>query len=308
MNNIRGNILSRALQKKAKIILPEIEDNRIQEAIIELKKLGIEILNPTEFENYTEECIQFINDMKFTKNWSHEMLAGFLDNYLHLSAVLLAMGKVDGVVAGAINSSADVLRTAIRVIGVLPKSKWISSIFLMVHPDGEMAYTFSDCAVIPEPTSEQLISIAKNASEFHFLLTEEIPKIAFLSFSTNGSSEHYRVKKVKDATTQFTKKYNDILHEGEIQFDAAINLQVAERKISHSKLKGNANVFVFPNLDAGNISYKITERLAGYSAIGPLLQGLKKPIHDLSRGCSVQDIIDVTSITALQKDMNYANI
>jgi phosphate acetyltransferase len=308
MNNIRENILNRALQKKAKLILPEIEDIRIQEASIELKQLGIEVLNISEFKDSTNECIQFINEMKFTRNWSHEMMAEFINNPLQFCSVLLAMGKVDGMVAGAINSSADVLRTAIRVIGVLPKSKWVSSIFLMVHPDGEFAYTFTDCAVIPEPTSDQLVSIAKNASEFHLLLTEEIPKIAFLSFSTKGSSEHYRVKKVKDATIQFTKNHRDIIHEGEIQFDAAINLQVANRKIPHSLLKGNANTFVFPNLDAGNISYKITERLAGYSALGPLLQGLKKPIHDLSRGCSVQDIIDVSCITALQKDMNYANI
>jgi len=308
MDKLKKRILERALQKKAKIVLPELSDKRMLDASRKLNDFGIEILEISGFKDQTPKYLNFISKLKFTNNWTTKMLEEYLTNPLHFGAVMVAMDDADGMVAGAMNSTADVIRTAIRVVGVSPQSKWISSIFLMVHPDEKSAYTFCDCGVIPEPTPEQSVSIAKNASEFHYLLTENDPKIAFLSFSTNGSSDHYRVKKVQDAVSQFSKKYPQIIHEGEIQFDAAINSKIAQRKIQDSKLNGTANVFVFPNIDAANISYKITERLAGYSAWGPLLQGLNKPIHDLSRGCSVQDIINVVCITAIQKESTYANI
>ena len=145
--------------------------------------------------------------------------------------------------------------------------------------------------MIPEPNTEQLVDIAYNASNFHKLLSENNPRTAFLSFSTKGSAQHYRVEKIQEAVKLFGKKYSDILHDGELQFDAAICPEVAKLKDSSSKLNGRANVFIFPNLDSGNIAYKITERLGGYTALGPLLQGLNRPVHDLSRGCSVEDII-----------------
>ena len=172
-----------------------------------VNEIGIEILNISDFNDCMQDYINFISKLKFTNNWTTKMLEEYLTNPLHYGAVMVAMDDADGMVAGAINSTADVIRTAIRIIGVSPQSKWISSIFLMVHPDEKLAYTFCDCGVIPEPTPEQSVSIAKNASEFHYLLTENDPKIAFLSFSTNGSSDHYRVKKVQDAVRQFSKKY-----------------------------------------------------------------------------------------------------
>ena len=308
MAQIRENILKRALLNNAQIVLPEINDDRVKQAAKELNSIGINIVNLEEFQDSKEEFVEFLSTLKFSRNWDSSMLKSYLENPLHFGAILLALGKADGMVAGSINSTADVIRTAIRIIGVNPKSKWISSIFLMVHPNGEKAYTYTDCGVIPEPTPEQTVSIAKDASDFHKLLTDEDPKIAFLSFSTKGSSEHYRVKRVQDSIGLFNKKYPEIIHEGEIQFDAAINPEISKRKIEESKLNGDANVFVFPNLDAGNIAYKITERLAGFSAWGPLLQGLNKPIHDLSRGCNVQDIIDIVAVTALQKRVEYTNI
>jgi len=308
MTQIREQILERALKNNAKIVLPEISDDRIKSASIKLKKIGINILNISEYENRRNEFIDFLSKFKFTLNWNSEMLSEYLEDPLHFGAVLVAKGEADGMVAGAINSTANIIRTSIRIVGVSPKSKWISSIFLMVNPNGAKAYTFTDCGVIPEPTTEQAVTIAKDASNFHKLLTKEESKIAFLSFSTKGSSEHYRVKRVQDTVKLFNKKYPNIIHEGEIQFDAAINSEISKSKIENSRLKGEANVFVFPNLDAGNIAYKITERLAGYSAWGPLLQGLNKPVHDLSRGCKIQDIIDIVSITALQKGKEYANI
>ena len=308
MAHIRDIILERALKNDTKIVLPEMNDDRIKNASEELKQLGFQILNIAAFKNRKDEFIENLSKLKFAKNWSTKMLLEYLENPLHFGGLLVATGEADGMVAGAKNSTADVIRTAIRIVGVNPKSKWISSIFLMVSPNGDSAYTYTDCGVIPEPTIEQAVTIAKDAADFHQLLTGEEPKIAFLSFSTSGSSDHYRVKRVKDAVELFGKKYPEITHGGEIQFDAAIIPEISKRKIKKSKLNGDANVFVFPNLDAGNIAYKITERLAGYSAWGPLLQGLNKPVHDLSRGCSVQDIIDIVSITALQKKVEYANI
>ena len=171
----------------------------------------------------------------------------------------------------------------------------------MISEDNKQYFTYSDCGVIPEPDVNQLVDIAYNASNFHKLLSNQEPKVAFLSFSTKGSAEHYRVEKVKEAVKLFSKKHKDILHDGELQFDAAIVPEVAKLKAPSSKLKGEANVFIFPNLDSGNIAYKITERIGGYCALGPLLQGLKKPIHDLSRGCKVEDIILIAAISALQK-------
>ena len=301
MLKIRENILKRALNTNAKLVLPEVSDKRIQDACNELRKIGIKVINFQEINCQEKKYINYLSELKFAKNWSNKMLIDYLKNPLNLGTVLVAIGEADGMIAGSINSTADVIRAAIRIVGVEPRSKWVSSIFLMVKPSGFTAYTYTDCGVIPEPTPDQTVSIAKDASEFHQLLTGEIPKVAFLSFSTKGSSNHYRVKKVQTSVDLFGEKYPTILHEGELQFDAAIDSQIAKKKNNNSMIEGKANVFVFPNLDAGNIAYKITERLAGYSAWGPLLQGLNKPIHDLSRGCNVQDIIDISLITALQK-------
>ena len=177
----------------------------------------------------------------------------------------------------------------------------------MLSPDEETYFTYSDCGVIPEPSIDQLVTIAKDASDFHRLLSNESPKVAFLSFSTKGSADHYRVKRVSDAAKLFSKKYSNIINDGELQFDVAVDEIIASKKAPSSSIKGDANVMIFPNLDAGNIAYKITQRLAGYHAWGPLLQGLNRPIHDLSRGCSVDDIISVSAIAALQ-NAEYAYV
>jgi len=220
---------------------------------------------------------------------------------------MVACDDADGLVAGAVAPSEEVIRAAIRMIGIRPTAINVSSIFFMISPDGEKAFTFGDCAVIPEPDSRQLVAIAAESAEFHQLLSGEEPIVAFLSFSTKGSASHYRVEKVRDAVKIFSRKYPQIIHDGEVQVDAAIIPEVNKLKVPGSPIGGSANVLIFPNLDAGNIAYKITQRLAGYSAWGPLLQGLNKPIHDLSRGCSVDDIINVSAIAALQRNI-YANV
>lgn len=306
-NKFKDKLIQQGVSTGARIVLPESKDARVIEAKRELLQLGFNIIAVEEYSSKIVELKAFILSLKFTKNWPDEQLDIFMENPLNMGIAMVASGLADGLVAGAITSTSEVIRAAIRMVGVKSTSKWVSSIFFMVSPDGEKAFTYSDCGVIPEPSSEQLVAIAKDASEFHELLSGEIPKVAFLSFSTKGSADHYRITKVKDAVRMFSNKYGHIIHDGELQFDAAVDQIVASRKVPDSPLGGNANVMIFPNLDTGNIAYKITERLAGYSAWGPLLQGLNKPVHDLSRGCSVDDIIQVVAIAALQKDV-HANI
>ena len=297
-NNFLKNLFERALENKSSIILPEITDDRVKRATLELKKLGFNIIDINDFSD-NSKYIEYILKQKFSNNWPENEIIKYLQNPLNKAMTILACNEVDGLVAGASTSTADVLRSALRIVGINPNYKWISSSFLMINQNN--IYTYSDCAVIPEPTPEQLALIAKASSDMHQLITNEKPRIAFLSFSTNQSANHYRVDRVRQAVEIFGKKYPDIIHEGEIQFDAAISNDIAERKNINTKLKGSANVFIFPNLDAGNISYKITRQLAGFDAWGPLLQGLNRPVHDLSRGCSVDDIMNVVAITSIQK-------
>ncbi len=301
MSSVKNQIIDRGLQTNAKIILPEIEDGRINEATQELKAIGYNIVSVDDYSNNHDEYLDMLSRMKFCKNWPYEEIEKYLNNPLHYGMMAVSNGDADGLVAGAITPTSEVIRSSIRIIGINKQSNSVSSIFFMISNDNNQCLTYSDCGVIPEPDMNQLVDIAYNASNFHRLLSMEEPKIAFLSFSTKGSAEHYRVEKVKEAVKLFGRKHRDILHDGELQFDAATIPEVAQLKAPSSEIKGEANVLIFPNLDAGNIAYKITERVGGYSALGPLLQGLKKPVHDLSRGCKVDDIVLVAAIAALQK-------
>tara|TARA_B100000029_G_C17366171_1_gene884406 strand:+ start:16 stop:936 length:921 start_codon:yes stop_codon:yes gene_type:complete len=297
------DIIDKVLENPPKLILPEQEDPRIKEAQDILSDIGFVIEDVSQFYDYTGYK-EHIKNKKFTNNWTDQMLEEYIKNPLMKSLILLDMGYVDCLVAGANTSTADVIKSSIRVIGLNDYSKWISSSFFLFNPINKKGYTYADCGVIPEPDSEQLVSIAYQASKMHRLISNEEPRIAFLSFSTMGSAQHYKVKRMQEAVKIFGKKYPDILHEGELQFDAAINSIVANKKIDNSTLQGTANVFIFPDLGSGNIAYKITQYLAGYTAWGPLLQGFKKPVHDLSRGCSVDDIVCVSSIAARQSLKN----
>ena len=294
------NLFERSISSNANILLPEVDDIRIIESKKKLKDLGFNILDINDFAD-DKKYIDFLSSKKFTKNWPIIEIKKYLEDPVNKALCVLACKQVDGVIAGASRSTAEIIRSALRVVGIDPNYKWISSAFIMMSPDKKNIFTYSDCAVIPEPSPEQLAYIAKAASDIHTLVTSQKPKVAFLSFSTNGSASHYRVNKVKDAVEIFSKRFPNIEYEGEIQFDAAISQEISKNKNVNSKLKGDANIFIFPNLDAGNISYKITRELAGYSAWGPLIQGLNRPVHDLSRGCSVEDIINIAAITAIQK-------
>lgn len=210
---------------------------------------------------------------------------------LAASAMLVRRGDVEIGVAGNLSSTAAVLRAGIKIIP--KKQKTISSFFLMISPDGESQYIFSDCAVVPEPSSDTLADIAIASAEKTRNLLKQEPRVAMLSFSTKGSSNHPRVDVIREAVEKIRSRAPELLVDGELQLDAAIIPSVASTKAPGSILQGKANVLVFPSLEAGNIAYKMLQRLAGYSAIGPFLQGFEGGWHDLSRGCSSDDIFNV---------------
>ena len=220
------------------------------------------------------------------------------------AALMVKQGDADGYVAGAANTTADTFRPALQIIKTAPNVSCVSSSFIIIVPNCEYGenglFVFADCALNPDPDSDQLAEIAVTTANTTKSLVEVEPRVGMLSFSTKGSAEHEFADKVATATVKAKQKQPELQIDGELQFDAAILPSVGEKKAPDSDVAGNANVLVFPDLQSGNIGYKIAQRLAGARAIGPVTQGLAKPVNDLSRGCSVQDIVDITAITAVQ--------
>jgi phosphate acetyltransferase len=219
---------------------------------------------------------------------------------LFFGAMMVRESMADGFVAGSTASTGDVLKAAFQCVGMPEGISIVSSFFLMILP--ERTLSFADCAVVPNPDAQQLADIAVTTADNHKILTGEEPYVAMLSFSTKGSAEHELLDKVKEATKIAQSKRPDLNIDGEMQFDTAIIDSIGKKKAPGSTVAGRANVLVFPDLNAGNIGYKIAQRLGGAEAVGPVVQGLKKPLFDLSRGCSVDDIVNTSAISALMAD------
>jgi phosphate acetyltransferase len=227
-----------------------------------------------------------------------------LENRVYWAVAMLAAGEAEGVVSGSVSPTAEVMRPALQLIARKQGLRTVSAYFLMVHPDAKFgengAMIFADCGLCPAPGEDELVEIAAASAEsYRNLIGSGEPRIAMLSFSTKGSAKHPIVEHVTAATKMLKDKHRNLIVDGEMQLDAAIIPEIAQLKCPDSPLAGRANILIFPDLNAGNIGYKLTERLGGATAIGPIVQGLENPVNDLSRGCSVQDIVDLTAVTAV---------
>ena len=326
-------IKNRAKANVKTIVLPETEDMRTLEAADKVLKEGIakliligneekvkksaaeggfdisgaQIVDPETSEKtqgYIDKLVELRQKKGMTPEQAKEIL---LNQYLYYGVMMVKMGDADGMVSGACHSTADTLRPALQILKTAPGVKLVSAFFVMdtVFKDqGENGtFLFADCGLNQDPTPEELAAIADTSSRSFKSLIGPKPVIAMLSHSTKGSAKHALVDKVVEATRIAHEEYPHLTLDGELQLDAALVPSVAKSKAPGSPVNGHANVLIFPNLDAGNIGYKLVQRLGGAEAYGPMLQGIAKPVNDLSRGCSWQDIVGVVALTAVQAQL-----
>jgi len=328
--NLIDEIKANARQLNKKIVLPEGEAERtlraadqiIEEQIAQIllvgntetiinkaKELGLtniaqaEIVDPTN-NKYKTEMIDLLLEVRKEKGLTYNEAFALSMQPLYIGPLLIKLGYADGEVSGAEHPTGDVLRPAFQIVKTAPGSSVVSGAFIMILKDSTYAedglLVFADCAVNPDPTDVQLAEIAISSAETAKKIAGVDPRVAMLSFSTHGSAKHPMVDKVVSATRIVKETRPEIAIEGEIQSDAAIVEAIGQKKAPGSKIAGHANVLVFPDLNSGNIGYKLVQRLAGAEAVGPVLQGMAAPINDLSRGCSVDDIVNLVAITANQ--------
>ena len=314
------------------IVLPETEDMRTIEAAATVLKegtanlvlignkeevlskagdldlSGASFVNPAtsdKLDSYVETLVELRKNKGMTEETARKLLT---EDYLYFGVMMVKVGDADGMVAGACHATANVLRPSLQILKTAPGTKLVSSFFVMVVPDCEFGengtFVFSDCGLCQNPNSEELAAIAGSAAKSFNMLVGAEPRVAMLSHSTMGSASHADVDKVVEATKIAKEENPDLALDGELQLDAAIVPSVGSSKAPDSKVAGKANVLVFPDLDAGNIGYKLVQRLAKAEAYGPMTQGIAQPVNDLSRGCSADDIVGVVAITAVQCQNN----
>ncbi len=303
-----GLIRGRAKSKLKTIVLPEYDDERVVEAarIIEREKIANVLLltkgkvDSSVKDRYIGEFCQ----MRKAKGMTIGIASKLFEDTLYYAAMMTREGAADGFVAGARHTTSDMARAAIHCLGIDPRINIASSCFIMIVPDcnyGEKGtFVFADCGIVPEPNPRQLACIAVASAELAAKVLNIIPKVALLSYSTKGSAKGKGIEKIDEALSLVKEMSPDLIIDGELQVDTAVIPEVAKIKFPDSIVGGQANILIFPDLEAGNIGYKLVQRLAKASAIGPLLLGLNKPCSDLSRGCFVEDIVDCAAVTAIR--------